>query len=249
MRQLLPSPADLPIDAVYADLRLPPARPERPSVALNLVSTVDGKVAIDGRSRGIGSRTDRLLMRRIRAAADGLMVAAGTLRAERVDPRIPDKLADARGRAGLPRQPLAIAVSRRLDLPEDHPFFVGGPANTLVLTTDLAPEQRVQEVGRRARVVRLGAAAVDLPAALRRLRAHYGVERLLVEGGPSLNQRLLDAGAIDELFWTIAPKLAGGRAPTPIDSDAPSLAIRATLSLVSLYEHEGELFARYRVEA
>ena len=37
--------------------------------------------------------------------------------------------------------------------------------------------------------------------------------RLLSEGGPTLNQRLLDPGLIDELFWTVAPKLAGGCGP------------------------------------
>jgi len=248
MRQLFPAPADVPIEAVYANLRLPSARPDRPSIVINMVSTVDGKVAVGGRTRGIGSRTDRLLMRRIRAAADGVMVAAGTLRAERVDPRVPADLADVRELAGQPRQPLAITISRRLDVPDDHPFFVGGPAGTIVLTTDAAPEDRVAHLRTRAHVIRFGADAVNVPAALRVLRAELGVERLLVEGGPSLNQRLLDLGAIDELFWTIAPKVAGGTAPSLIESAAPSLGIRAVLGLLSLFEHDGELYARYRVE-
>jgi riboflavin biosynthesis pyrimidine reductase len=62
-----------------------------------------------------------------------------------------------------------------------------------------------------------------------------------------LNQQLLDAGLIDELFCTIAPKLAGGRGRAMIDGEHPAERISARMELVSLYEHEGELYARYRL--
>ncbi len=244
MRQLFPTCAEA---EVYADLAIPPGPPGRPLVVLNMVSTVDGKAALGGSAAGIGSRTDRLLMRRIRAAVDGLMVAAGTLRADTVDPRVPADLAARRARAGRPAQPLAIAVSRSLALEPDNRFFVNGPDGTLILTTDAASPEREQALRDRARVVRAGEQSVDLEAALRRLRVEGGIERLLVEGGPSLNQALLDLDLVDEVFWTIAPKLVGGCGLTLIQNDSPSGAIAARLELLSLYEHNGELFARYRV--
>jgi 2,5-diamino-6-(ribosylamino)-4(3H)-pyrimidinone 5'-phosphate reductase len=90
-------------------------------------------------------------------------------------------------------------------------------------------------------------ASVDLAQATGHLWERCGVRLLLSEGGPGLNQRLLDAGLLDELFWTIAPKLAGGRGRTLMDGDEPAAAIRAGLELVSLYEHAGELYSRYRL--
>ena len=50
------------------------------------------------------------------------------------------------------------------------------------------------------------------PTLLRSLREE-GVRALLCEGGPTLHGALQAAGLVDELFLTIAPKLAGGEAP------------------------------------
>ena len=247
MRQLFPTYVEVPDTEVYAELDLPAGPPGRPLVVLNMVSTVDGKVALGGRVAGIGSRTDRLLMRRIRAAVDGLMVAAGTLRAEIVDPRVPPELAERRGAAGRTAQPLAITLARTLDLDPASRFFINGQDGTVVLTTEAAPGVGEAALAERAQVLRVGHDSVDLKAALGRLHADFGVEQLLVEGGPSLNQALLDLELVDEVFWTVAPKLAGGHGLTLIQGPAPSSRIVARLDLVSLYEHAGELFARYRV--
>jgi riboflavin-specific deaminase-like protein len=245
MRQLFPRD-DAPDAEPYADLRFP-ERADRPWVAVNMVTTVDGAAAIDGSARGIGSRTDRRVMRLVRAAADALLVGAGTLRADRVDPRVPDDLAARRAARGLPPQPLAVALSGRLDLDPGHPFFRHGPEGALVLTSEAAPAARARAFDGRATVVRLGRAAVDLPAALGYLRAERGVRALLVEGGPRVNGALLAAGLLDEVFWTVAPALAGGSGLAMLRTGGLPERIEARLDLLSLWEHEGELFARYRV--
>src|SRR5262245_10987453 len=78
----LPLPA--PLAAVYGPLRLPaPAR--RPWVTSNFVSTLDGVVALGPLGTGGdeisgGSREDRFVMGLLRAAADVIVVGAGTLR-------------------------------------------------------------------------------------------------------------------------------------------------------------------------
>src|ERR1700693_6019696 len=58
----------------------------RPYVMLNMVSTVDGRASIDGRSGPLGNRADRELFHALRAAVDGVLVGAGTVRAERYGP-------------------------------------------------------------------------------------------------------------------------------------------------------------------
>ena len=84
---------------------------------------------------------------------------------------------------------------------------------------------------------------VDLAAALTHLRTERGVRTLLCEGGPGLHAQLIEAGLVDELFVTHAPKLAGGEGPGLV-TGLPEL--ERPLELAWLLEHEGELFGRYR---
>jgi riboflavin-specific deaminase-like protein len=218
-------------------------------VVANVVSTVDGKVALGGRVHGLGSKLDRRAMRLIRASVDALLVGAGTLRAEVVDPHVDDDLAAAREARGEPAQPLAITVSRSLDVDPAARFFRGGPGRSLILTTASAARERGASFAGVAELLTTDGTEVDLTAALRELRRTWRVNRLLCEGGPILLQLLLDLGLLDEIFWTIAPKLAGGSGPGLLTSDEPADRIRAGLRLASLFEHDGELFARYRVLA
>jgi riboflavin biosynthesis pyrimidine reductase len=83
----------------------------------------------------------------------------------------------------------------------------------------------------------------DLPALLRSLREE-GIRALLCEGGPTLHGSLQAAGLVDELFLTVAPKLAGGGAPPRILEG--ELDDVVPLKLAWLLEDGGELFARYR---
>jgi riboflavin biosynthesis pyrimidine reductase len=83
---------------------------------------------------------------------------------------------------------------------------------------------------------------VDLPTLLRQQRDN-GVRALLCEGGPTLHRSLQELGLVDELFLTIAPKLAGDGSPNLLNG---GLSTIADLELVWLLEQDGELFARYR---
>lgn len=103
--------------------------------------------------------------------------------------------------------------------------------------------ERYSEIGRRLVVVESGAGGrVDLPALLRSLREE-GVRAILCEGGPTLHGALQALGLVDELFLTIAPKLAGGGAPRILEGELPGIE---QLELAWLLEQGDELFARYR---
>jgi riboflavin biosynthesis pyrimidine reductase len=73
----------------------------------------------------------------------------------------------------------------------------------------------------------------------------HGARRILCEGGPTLNAALFEAGLVDELFVTIAPKLVGGASPLTLVQGGHFRQIR--LELRSLNEVDGELFLRYAV--
>lgn len=245
------SPAWLDATSLYERLEFPPAPDGRPYVAVNMVSTVDGKATVAGRAADIGSPTDRLMMRRLRAAVDCVLVGAGTVRAEAFDVRASPEEQAARIRRGLSPQPLVGIVTNTGDLPYDRRALLRGrEPRPLVIASDRAlrahPE-RFARAGEVATVISVGVEAPDMPRLARVLRGEYGVERLLVEGGPALNQALFAAGLVDELFLTLAPRIVGGRGKSIVEDDvAPRLDL-ARLALVSVAAADGELYLRYRV--
>ena len=84
VRVLLPQPGQTTIAEQLRGFR-PWEAPheERPYVAMNFVSTVDGRAAIFGRSGPIGSDVDTEMLQRLRTRFDAVMIGAGTMRAER----------------------------------------------------------------------------------------------------------------------------------------------------------------------
>jgi riboflavin-specific deaminase-like protein len=213
---------------------------ERPFLAMNFAATVDGRAAIGGRSGPIGSGTDTELLLQLRTRFDAVMIGGGTMRAERYGrPAASPDRREQRERAGLSADPLMVIVSGRLDLPWDAPLFSEGGGEVLIFTSsEVEPPQTETPLT----VIR-HEGPVDLVEALRHLRAERGVRALLCEGGPTLYGQLQAGGLVDELFLTIAPKLAGGDAPRILEGLLPTVA---PLELGWLLEDEGELFARYR---
>ncbi|HTE65711.1 MAG TPA: hypothetical protein VK736_05590, partial [Candidatus Binatia bacterium] len=118
--RLWPDPvAELDLDAAFADLALPPTPEGRPLVAINMVTTLDGRAQVDGKADALSSRVDRRLMRLYRTAFDAVGSGAGTLRADDFYSRVPDDLAARRVDAGWPPQPTAFLIAGRTAVPTD----------------------------------------------------------------------------------------------------------------------------------
>ena len=60
-------------------------RADRPALRVNFVSSLDGAVTVDGFSAGLSGAGDKLIFGALRMVCDALIVAAGTIRAERYD--------------------------------------------------------------------------------------------------------------------------------------------------------------------
>ena len=140
MRRLLPEPADLPDDASLAGAyRLPPGR----SLRVNFVASLDGVVAIEGRSGGLGSPGDRRVFSTLRALADVVLVGHGTASAEGYRPVAPDSAVGLlRSELGRPAElPIAV-VSRRASLaPGDR---LAGAPTVLVTCAAADPARRAE---------------------------------------------------------------------------------------------------------
>jgi riboflavin-specific deaminase-like protein len=244
VRRLIPDPGPTSVEE-QLDAYRPWEEPlaQRPFVATNFAVTVDGRATIGGKSGPIGSDADTEMLARLRTRFDAVMIGAGTMRVERYGRPVADQAQrEGRERLGLPHDPLMVIVSGRLDLPWDAPLFTEGAGRVLIFTTS---EAEPPETATSLRVVR-HEGAVDLAGALRHLREERGVRALICEGGPHLHDQLWAAGLVDELFLTTAPRMTGAEAPRILEGG--ELPARAELELAWLLEHDGELFARYRVE-
>ena len=242
LRRLLPEPGTTTTEEAVAGLRLGDrAHDERPYLVANMVVSADGKAAFHGRSGPLGSNVDRELFHRLRTQADAVLVGSGTVRAERYGRLVRDpQLRAAREREGLRPDPVACIVTRSLDLPVDI-GLLQDPGQTTVICT--SSDRELAGTGPGVRIVRVPADELTFLTALKRLAAEWDVRSVLCEGGPTVLGALLAEGALDELFLTLAPKLAGGSAPTAVEGvPLPELL---GLRLRSALEAGGELFLRY----
>lgn len=251
MQRLYPtSKAHGPPMEIYDDLAFPDPPADRPYVVLNMVSTVDGKTTLEkgAITEPIGSPVDRALMAHLRLAVDAVIRGAATVRRSGCYPGVPEELEHRRVARGLPRQPLAIVVSRTGEIPVDVDFFRAAPRRPLVLLPENVEARRLGPLRERAHLLHVGQDQVDLPAALRMLRSQFGVNHLLSEGGPRFNYELLRHGMLNEVFWTVAPKIGGNSGDLTLVHGPAGLVPMPTLQLMSAYAKDSELFLRYKVK-
>jgi riboflavin-specific deaminase-like protein len=241
VRRLLPDAAETTVAEQLAALDLNSlALADRPYLVLNFVTTLDGRATIDGRSGPIGDATDSEMLLRLRTRVDAVMVGAGTMRVERYGRMVPDpQLRAYRERTGLAHDPLGVIISNRFELPWDARLFTDGGGRVVIFT---ASDREPPETATRVTVVR-HPDGVDLDRAMEWLRKERGIRSVLCEGGPTLHGRLREAGLADELFLTIAPKIAGGEGPRVLEGALPDVD---NVELAWLLESGSELFGRYR---
>jgi riboflavin biosynthesis pyrimidine reductase len=221
LRRLFPDHATVTVDEAASGLGFSERAPaDRPYIAVNMVSSADGKATLEGRTAPMSAPADRELFHHLRTQADGILVGAGTVRIERYG-RVTktDELQAKREAQGVRADAVAVIVTRSGDLPDDLPLLTQTPE-----------------------AVRL---VPDLTEGLAALRSE-GIRSLLCEGGPHLNSTLFAEGLVDELFLTIAPTVAGpGESLTIVEGRAIPEAV--DVELLTVHEADGHLFMRYRV--
>jgi riboflavin biosynthesis pyrimidine reductase len=212
-------------------------------VLANMVGSLAGSAAADGRVGGLSTSTDQALFRALREVADVVLVGAETVRRERYGPVHLDEAAQTRRRTrGMaPVPPLAI-VSRSLELDFAGAAFTEVAAPTIVVTCDAAPPDHLAAARNAAEVIIAGDERVGVGTALIALAGRgYGV--VLCEGGPTLLGELAAADLLDELCLTLSPIVGGD--PLPIAVLPPGTRFHGYRLGHVLIDDEDALFLRY----
>ncbi len=222
-------------EQLYEQVEFPPPPADRPYIFTNTVTTLDGKLILGepgSTAKGLGSPTDQLLMHRLQTHAHAIAIGSGTLRAD--------------WHLNYPPEPYRVVLTTSGELPLEHPFF-SNPRRALVFAPTHLPPDRQQALQRVATLHLTGETQVDVREAVRILHTTYAVRYLLVEGGGNLNFYFFDAGLVDEVFLTLAPKIKGGaHLPTMVDGAGLPRERIAEFELISAYLEGDELFLRYR---
>ena len=228
-------------------MSVPHAWPDRSWLAINMITSIDGRATRQGTAEGIGGRADRRLMRLLRTAYDGVASGAGTLRAADFFSRLPADLAERRTAAGKQAQPTAVIIGGRSPIPTDRRFFRGDQPRIVLVGAGHDRASRAALEGTAEVIV----APTDEPDArwiLEILHAR-GIASVLLEGGPTTNARFLAADLIDELYWTIGPRLIGNDGLpmiAPISGGSRWEQSPRVGRLVSCHRCGDELYLRYR---
>jgi riboflavin biosynthesis pyrimidine reductase len=212
------------------DLHLHTPGTARPYVIANFVSTLDGVVSYEIKNNSGGSTisgsdpADRFIMGLLRASADAVMVGAGTLRdvgakslwtPEYTYPDAKRLYAEYRVNAlHKPEYPLLAIVSGSGQLELERAIFRTPAMRTVVITTSAGRDELTRRGAATLDSVEVhaldsGSGTLAPGAILQLLQSQFGVKTLLHEGGPALFGQFLAADAVDELFLTLSPQIAG----------------------------------------
>jgi riboflavin biosynthesis pyrimidine reductase len=273
-RDLQPAESVLsaPLRELYdGDLYFPAGPGRRPYVIANFVSTLDGVISyrIEGHSGGStisgSDPADRFIMGLLRASVDAVMVGSRTV--HEVSPNhlwIPSFIypeakafyADYRlNFLDKPPNPLVVIVSGSGKLDLQRAIFRTPEVPALIITTPAGQEELAKAGATQFASVEIQAmnatgGSIDPPAILELLQSKFGIRILLHEGGPALFGQFVAAEAIDELFMTLSPQIAGRATSTirPGLVEGVEFLPRTApwLRLLSVKERGEHLYLRYR---
>ncbi len=261
------SPIPLPdeLARLYGVLRMP-APEGRPHVMGNFVTTLDGVVSLGVKGHETGAdisgfhKQDRAVMGLLRALADVVFVGVATIAAEPthlltaqdIYPPLSDAYGAVRVALGKPPFPSSVIVTSHGDVDprwrlfhqNDVPVHIVATTSAAgaIATLGLPVKVQVHDVGHDGTV-----GAEEIFRAIGWSRAP-GI--VLCEGGPHLMGTLFAAGALDDMFLTLSPQVAGRSSDGPPrpgfiagQTFAPEQPLWGTL--VSLRRGQSHLFLRY----
>ena len=219
----------------------------RPYVILNAAMTLDGKIATATGSSNISGKKDLERVHEIRKECDGIMVGIGTVLAD--DPRLTVHKIDAKPEDN----PIRVVVDSKCRTPMDARITNSDAKTIIAVANEYKDELKQSEKyetfkNRGVKFFFSGGERVDLVALMSYLHEE-GIDKLMLEGGSTLNFSMIEAGLIDEISICVAPMIVGGaNAKTFFDGDGFDTMDEAIrLELIDSYSLDKDFILKYKV--
>ncbi len=225
-----------------------PDNPTRPFVFINAAMSADGKIAtIERRQTHISGSFDFDRMDELRATSDAIMVGIGTVLSDNPSLTVKSPQRREKRRAGeRDENPVRIVVDSLARTPIDADIFKKGDGKRMIAVSESAPQERVKEISKHAEIITAGETNVELKRLFAELKER-GINRLMVEGGATLNWGLISQGLVDEIYTFIGNIIIGGKtAPTLVDGEGCTAGF-CKLTLISCEKLEDGVLVKWKV--
>jgi len=195
----------------------------RPAFTLKLATSKDGRIpprGAVGEAKWITSPPARDRGHLLRAQHDAVLFGIGTVLDD--DPTYTCRL------KGLEHQsPIRVLLDSKLSLPDDCKLLRSlNDAPLWIVTGEGADPARIQMLENRGVTVTKAPDARPDPTWVAKELAQRGVNRVLIEAGPTVASSFLQAGLVDEIDWFRAQKILGEQgAPAFHGFDVEKLAL------------------------
>ncbi|HNE19689.1 MAG: dihydrofolate reductase family protein [Turneriella sp.] len=201
-----------------------------------MAMTIDGHVAHPTDIWNYGSSEDRRRMDRLREWAQCLIVSRKTLEHDNMDLRVRTKL-----RAKHPRPVIVMQSPRPLRKGLNAAKYAATPGELWLSAAHQAPavSELWSEIGADWQIHQ----HKQVDEIVKSLRQR-GYERLLLEGGPSLNGLFFEHDLVDEFYLTILPIAWGGTTTDRSIVSSRPLPLQR-FRLQSAEKRKNEMFLRY----
>lgn len=220
----------------------------KPFVIINAAMSADGKIAtLERKQTRISGQLDFDRVDELKADSDAVMVGIGTILSD--NPSLTVKSLERREKRrslGLFENPARIVVDSMARTPIDADIFKKGEGKRIIAVSESAPSVKVKELANLADIIIAGNKKVDLEKLLIELK-HKGINRLMVEGGATLNWGLISKDLVDEIYTYIGNIVIGGRnAPTLVDGEG-GIGDFCRLILISCEKNEDGVLIKWKV--
>ena len=167
--------------------------------------TIDGKIASKTGDPKLSDDQDWKEVHKLRSQVDGIIVGKNTILKD--NPKLHIKFHE---HAGYKR----IVVDSNLSIPINSNVISFQPETypTIICTTENASLVRIKEFeSKGVKILKAGKGKIVDILKLMPLLYDLGIQKILLEGGGTLNWSFIEKNLVDEIRLTIAPWIIGGK--------------------------------------
>ena len=175
----------------------------KPKVSVKAAMTLDGKIATYGYdSKWITSEESRNFVHKMRSRYDAVLV--GTNTALKDNPFLTTHSKNL-------KNPIRVVIDSKLKLPESHHLFdVCVPTIVIYDSNVKSIPEHLKKEGIILSPIDIDAARKDFNVVVKKLN-YLSLKRILIEGGSEIIASALFSNAVNDIYFFIAPKIAGGK--------------------------------------
>lgn len=192
----------------------------RPYIIINTSMSADGKIAtIERKQFKISGNDDFKRVDFLKSNVDAVMVGINTIISD--DPSLTIKSNENiiyRINNNRTKHPIRIVVDSKAKININSKVLLKETGECIILVSKMADKEKIQSLKtNNHKVIVCGESIVNLKEGMEQLY-NYGIKKILVEGGATLNFSLIKDNLVDEIYTFIGGIIIGGfQSPTLVD--------------------------------